>query len=330
MKLLVTGGAGFIGSNFIRFWLERHPKDTLTNLDKLTYAGHLSSLKDVTGNPGYKFIKGDICDPKVVAKAMRGTDLIIHFAAETHVDRSILGASEFVRTNILGTQVLLEAARQAKVHRFHLVSTDEVFGSLTLRSVKKFDESTVYSPHNPYSASKAAADHLVRSYFHTFGLPVSITNCSNNFGPFQDPEKFIPRMIIHLINGKKVPVYGNGLQIRDWLHVIDHCRAIELVIAKGRPGQTYCVGGLTHDINNLQVTKKVLKIFGQDDASIEHVADRPGHDIRYAVNWTKINRELGWKPEHSFDDWLKSTVDWYKDNSWWWKPLLRRSESIYK
>jgi dTDP-glucose 4,6-dehydratase len=329
MKILVTGGAGFIGSNFIHYWLEKHTEDEVINLDKITYAGHLSSLNDISGNSHYKFIKGDICSPKTVALAMEGVDLVVHFAAESHVDRSIIGPAEFIKTNVLGTQVLLDSALKNKVKHFHLVSTDEVFGALSLETDKKFDENTFYKPRSPYSASKAAADHLVRAYFYTFGLPITITNCSNNFGPFQDPEKFLPRMIIHLIENHKVPLYGDGLYVRDWLHVTDHCRAIEVIIANGQVGETYCVGGQTDDLNNLAVTKKVLTLFNKNETSIEYVKDRPGHDRRYAVNWDKINRELGWKPEHDFDTWLKLTVDWYKSNSWWWKPLIKRSEAIY-
>jgi dTDP-glucose 4,6-dehydratase len=329
MKLLVTGGAGFIGSNFIHYWLDKYPGDDVVNLDKLTYAGHLSSLKGLPGNTHYQFIKGDIRNRKMVERAMSGAELVVHFAAESHVDRSILDPDIFVKTNVLGTQILLDAALKNKIKHFHHISTDEVFGSLPLVSKNKFDESTVYSPHSPYSASKAASDHLVRSYFHTFGLPVTITNCSNNFGPYQDPEKFIPRMITNLIDNHEVPLYGDGLYVRDWLHVTDHCRAIDLVLSRGNIGETYCIGGQTKDINNLEVTQKILKLFGKGETFIKQVKDRPGHDRKYAVDWGKINRELGWKPEHDFDAWLEDTVNWYKNNSWWWEPLKKRSESIY-
>jgi dTDP-glucose 4,6-dehydratase len=245
MKLLVTGGAGFIGSNFILYWMAQHPDDSIVNLDKLTYAGNLENLTSVEKNPHYSFIHGDICDSSVVKKAMDGVDIVVHFAAESHVDRSILDAAPFVTTNVLGTQVLLEAALAAKVSRFHHVSTDEVFGSLALDDVSKFNERTPYDPRSPYSASKAGSDHLVRAYYHTFGLPITITNCSNNFGPFHFPEKFIPLAITNILEGKKVPVYGDGKNVRDWLYVEDHCRAIEAVLLKGTVGETYCVGGLT-------------------------------------------------------------------------------------
>jgi len=330
MKILVTGGAGFIGSNFIRHWLSAHPSDQIVNLDKLTYAGHLSSTKDFSDNSNYTFIKGDITNPKLVNEVMNGIDMVAHFAAESHVDRSILHATEFVKTNVLGTMNLLDAALKNKVKRFHHVSTDEVFGALPLDTEEKFNEHTPYNPHSPYSASKAGSDHLVRAYFTTHGLPVTITNCSNNYGPFMDPEKLFPRFITNLLTGKKVPVYGDGKYVRDWLYVKDHCRAIELVLLKGEPGETYCVGGQTKLYNNLEVTMMILKYLGKDESFIEHVADRAGHDRKYAVDWTKINQKLGWKPEHDLDEWLQKTIDWYKENGWWWKPLKKRAESIYK
>lgn len=330
MKLLVTGGAGFIGSNFIRFWLLNHPDDSIVNLDKLTYAGHESSLKDVNDNKNYSFVKGDICDPKAVKDAMKGVDFVVHFAAETHVDRSILGPKEFLETNVLGTQVLLDAALREGVIRFHHVSTDEVFGALNLDSEEKFNEKTLYDPRSPYSASKAGSDHLVRAYFHTYGLPITITNCSNNFGPFQDPEKFISRMITNLIDGEKVKIYGDGLYVRDWLYVEDHAKAIEAVLMKGKVGETYLVGGLTEDINNLEIAKRLNKIFGKDENDIDFVKDRPGHDRRYAVDWTKIKGELGWEPKFGFDEWLKATVEWFRQNEWWWRPLKAEAERLYE
>lgn len=328
-KLLVTGGAGFIGSNFIRYWLNRYPEDEIVNLDKLTYAGHLSSTKDFENNPNYKFIQGDICDPKVVEKAMAGVDTVVNFSAETHVDRSIDGPQVFVMTNIVGTQVLLDAALKAGVKRFHHVSTDEVFGTLPLAGNDKFTEVTPYNPHSPYSAAKAGSDHLVRAYFDSFGLPITITNCSNNFGPYQDPEKFIPRMITNLIEGQPVPIYGDGLYTRDWLFVEDHVRAVDMVINKGKVGDTYLVGGMTKDINNLSVAKKIVALFNKDENVIKFVKDRPGHDRRYAVDWSKIGKELGWQPEFDFDTWLAKTVDWYKNNDWWWKPLKSKAEELY-
>ncbi len=330
MKLLVTGGAGFIGSNFIRYWLSKNKQDKIINLDKLTYAGHLSSTYDFSKNKNYKFVKGDICNFNLLMDILKGVDIVVHFAAESHVDRSIYGPSLFVKTNVLGTQTLLEASLKVKVKHFHHVSTDEVFGSLPLNSKKKFNESALYDPRSPYSASKAASDHLVRAYFHTFGLPITITNCSNNFGPYQDPEKFLPRMITNLIDDKKIPIYGDGLYVRDWLYVEDHCRAIEAVIKKGRIGETYLVGGLTSDISNLEVAKKLLKIFGKDNSYISFVPDRPGHDRRYAVDWRKIKNELGWQPKFDFDTWLLKTVDWYKENQWWWRPLKNKSERFYE
>lgn len=329
MKLLVTGGVGFIGSNLIRYWLKKYPKDRITNLDKLTYAGHLSSTKDFSQNKKYRFIKGDICDAKIVGNAMKGIDVVVHFAAESHVDRSIVGPQVFVKTNVLGTQVLLDSALKSKVKHFHHVSTDEVFGSLEISSKKKFNENTLYDPRSPYSASKAASDHLVKSYFYTYGLPITITNCSNNFGPYQDPEKFLPRMITNLIDGKKLPIYGDGKNVRDWLYVEDHCRAIDLVINKGKVGSTYLVGGLTNDVSNLEVAYKLLNIFGKDKSWIKFVEDRKGHDRRYAVDWTKIKKELKWKPKYDFDSWLTKTVEWYRENEWWWRPLKRKAEKLY-
>lgn len=329
MKILVTGGCGFIGNNFIRYWLKKHPKDKVVNLDKLTYAGHLSATKDFAGESNYEFVKGCITNARVVQSAMRGADWVVHFAAESHVDRSVLGPSVFVRTNVVGTQVLLELALKNKVKRFHYVSTDEVFGSLPLGSKEKFTEETKYDPRSPYSASKAAGDHLVRAYFETYGLPITITNSSNNFGPYSDPEKFIPRMITNLIDGAKLPIYGDGKYVRDWVYVLDHVRAIETVLAKGKIGETYLVGGMSRDVNNLMVARELLKIFGKGEKSLKFVKDRPGHDRRYAVDWGKIHRELGWKPEYSFEEWLKETVVWYQENEWWWRPLKKRAEKLY-
>lgn len=321
MKLLVTGGAGFIGSNFILYWMAHHPDDFIVNLDKLTYAGNLENLATVEKNAHYTFIHGDICDPDTVQLAMEGADVVVHFAAESHVDRSIHNPAPFITTNVVGTQVLLDAALKTKVKKFHHVSTDEVFGSLELTDPGKFSERTPYDPRSPYSASKAGSDHLVRAYYHTFGLPITITNCSNNFGPFHFPEKFIPLAITNILEGKKVPVYGDGEYVRDWLYVEDHCRAIEAVLVKGKVGETYCVGGLTRDISNLEVAHMILEKMGKDDSFIEFVRDRPGHDRRYAIDWSKISRELGWKPLHDFDGWLTKTIGWYKTHESWWKRL---------
>jgi dTDP-glucose 4,6-dehydratase len=321
MKLLVTGGAGFIGSNFILYWMQNHPEDKIVNLDNLTYAGNLENLRAVEKNPNYNFVKGDICDADIVNQAMEGIDTVVHFAAESHVDRSIINPSDFVTTNVVGTQVLLDAALKNKIKRFHHISTDEVFGSLKLEDASKFNERTNYNPRSPYSASKAGSDHLVRAYHETYGLPVTITNCSNNFGPYQFPEKFIPLSITNILENRKVPVYGDGLYVRDWLYVVDHCRAIDLVLNKGKTGETYLVGGNTQDISNLQVIKKILTIMGKDESVIEYVKDRPGHDRRYAVDWSKIQNELGWKPLNDFDEWLEKTINWYKENEVWWRDI---------
>lgn len=316
-KILVTGGAGFIGANFIIHMLGRHKDIEIVNLDILTYAGNLENLKDVEGDARYTFIKGDICDPNVAVKAIKGCDTVVHFAAESHVDRSILEPAVFIKTNVMGTQVLLDAALKENVKRFHHVSTDEVFGALPMDPSKKFSENTPYDPHSPYSASKAGSDHLVRAYGDTYGLPYTITNCSNNYGPYQFPEKLVPLAIANLMEDKKVPIYGDGMQVRDWLYVEDHCEAIDLVLEKGKTGETYCVGGLTEDIPNIKLVREMLKIMGKDESQIEYVKDRPGHDIRYAVDWSKINKELGWKPKHPFAERLKETIEWYQNNKEW-------------
>ena len=321
MKLLVTGGAGFIGSNFVHYWLKNHPQDSVINFDKLTYAGNLENLKNEEKNSNYSFIHGDICDAKVVDRAMESVDTIVHFAAESHVDRSIIDPSDFIKTNVLGTQVLLDAALKHKVKRFHHVSTDEVFGSLKLEDTNKFNERTNYNPRSPYAASKAGSDHLVRAYYHTYNLPITISNCSNNFGPYQFPEKIISLAITNLLEEKKVPVYGDGLYVRDWLYVEDHCRAIDKILEKGKVGETYCIGGLTEDINNLEVIKRIIKLLGKNENSIEFVKDRPGHDRRYAVDWSKIKNELGWEPLRNFDEWLEKTIQWYKENKKWWENV---------
>ncbi|EKD86887.1 MAG: dTDP-glucose 4,6-dehydratase, partial [uncultured bacterium] len=284
MRLLVTGGAGFIGSNFILYWFKNHPEDQVVNFDALTYAGNLENLISIEKNPNYRFVKGDIANVNEVNSAMEGVDAVVHFAAETHVDRSISGPAPFVMSNVLGTQVLLDSARKNNIKRFHHVSTDEVFGQLELDSDEKFNESTCYDPRSPYSASKASSDHLVRAYFHTYNFPVTITNCSNNFGPYQFPEKIIPLAITNVLEEKKIPIYGDGLYVRDWLYVEDHCRGIDLVLSRGKIGETYCLGGMTEDINNLEVAKKIAGLLGKDETVIEFVKDRPGHDRRYAVD----------------------------------------------
>ncbi|OGH21618.1 MAG: dTDP-glucose 4,6-dehydratase [Candidatus Levybacteria bacterium RIFCSPHIGHO2_01_FULL_41_15] len=329
MKILVTGGAGFIGSNFIHYWIKNHLDDEIVNFDKLTYAGNLENLKDIEKNSKYTFIKGDISNPDQVKNAIDGVDVIVNFAAESHVDRSILEPAPFVMTNVVGTQVLLDASLKFKIKRFMHISTDEVYGSLELDDPSKFNERTKYDPRSPYSASKAGSDHLVKSYYFTYGLPINISNCSNNFGLYQFPEKLIPLAITNILEGKKVPVYGDGLYVRDWLYVEDHCRAIDLIIKKGKIGETYCIGGLTKDINNLSVIKKILNILGKDESVIEYVKDRPGHDRKYSIDWSKIKNELGWSPLHSFDEWLKKTVEWYLKNEDWWKRVKNKNYLKY-
>jgi dTDP-glucose 4,6-dehydratase len=329
-NILVTGGAGFIGSNFIHYYLKNHKNDHVTNIDKLTYAGNTDSLEDLNSNKNYKFIHGDITNPKDVEKAMEGVDTVVNFAAESHVDRSILDPAPFVLTNILGTQILLDFAKRANIKRFHHVSTDEVFGALKLNSNERFNEETKYNPNSPYAASKAASDHLVRAYFETYNLPITISNCSNNFGPFQHPEKLISLAITNLLEGKKVPVYGDGQYVRDWLYVEDHCSAIDTILTKGKIGETYCIG-VNNDIPNIKVIKKILEILGLSEEKIEHVTDRPGHDRRYAIDAAKIKKELDWQEKYTFEEALKLTVAWYQKNDSWWKKLKNKDfEKYYK
>ncbi|MBN4049074.1 dTDP-glucose 4,6-dehydratase [archaeon AH-315-M20] len=319
-RILVTGGCGFIGSNFIHYILERYNDVAIINLDKITYCGNLDNLRSIENNPRYEFIHGDICDSRLVNNIMKSVDAVVHFAAESHVDNSIKNCSEFVKTNVVGTQVLLSAAFSNNIKRFHHISTDEVFG--TLGKTGEFNENTPYSPRSPYSASKAASDHLVRAFFHTHKLPIVITNCSNNYGPYQYPEKVIPLFITNLFEGKKVPVYGKGENIRDWLHVKDHCSAIDLVLNKGKDSETYCVGGNCR-IRNIDMTLMILKEIGFGKEMIEFVEDRKGHDFRYAIDFSKINKEFGWKPKYDFKKGLKDTIDWYKNNKEWWTKLKK-------
>ncbi len=321
MKILVTGGAGFIGSNFVHYWLKNYPDDEVVNLDKLTYAGNLENLKVVENKKNYKFVKGDIGNGKIVDQVMAGIDKVVHFAAESHVDRSVLEPAAFIQTNVVGTFVLLEAAVRHKIKHFHHISTDEVFGALELSDNKKFNENTIYNPRSPYSASKAASDHLVRAYRTTYGLPVTITNASNNYGPYQYPEKLLPLAITNLIEGKKVPIYGDGKYVRDWLYVEDHCRGVDLVLEKGKIGETYCLGGLTEEVDNLEIVKRILKIMNKDEGMIEFVKDRPGHDRRYALDWTKAKRELGYESKYDLDTYLEKTVLWYQENKDWWQRI---------
>lgn len=317
-KILVTGGAGFIGANFILYMLKKYQDIEIINVDVLTYAGNLESLKEVEKHPNYSFKKADICDLQSMMELTKGVDVIVHFAAESHVDRSILEPAAFVKTNVVGTHNLLEAALKNKVKRFHHVSTDEVFGTLELNDGKKFNEETPYDPHSPYSASKAASDHLVRAYGDTFGLPFTITNCSNNYGPLQFPEKIIPLFIANALEDKVLPIYGDGKSVRDYLYVTDHCEAIDLVLEKGKIGETYCVGGGTEK-NGIEIAEAVLKGLEKPTDLVTFVEDRKGHDRRYSIDNSKIKKELGWEPSHSFEEGIKETIKWYLDNEEWLK-----------
>ena len=336
-NILITGGAGFIGSNFIRYLLKKEPDVQIVNLDILAYAGSLENLKNLPDVERHTFVQGDICDADLVNKLMQEhkIDTIVHFAAESHVDRSILGPAPFVQTNVFGTLTLLEAAKQAwgqeRSGHFHHISTDEVFGSLALDE-PDFTESTPYDPRSPYSASKASSDHLVRSYFHTYALPVTVTNCSNNYGPYQFPEKLIPLMILNATQGKPLPIYGDGLQIRDWLHVEDHCEAIYLVLKGGKMGETYNVGG-GNQPTNLDLVNWICSILDSIHPAaipysslISYVRDRPGHDRRYAVDSSKIKAELDWAPRHSLEEGLLDTVKWYLDNMDWVETILKEKD----
>jgi dTDP-glucose 4,6-dehydratase len=303
--------------------MEKHPDYEIVNFDKLTYAGNLENLKSVENNPKYTFIQGDICDRKAVEKAVYGVDAIVHFAAESHVDRSITGPSVFIETNIVGTQILLDAAKEKNI-RFHHVSTDEVFGALDLDKPEvMFLETTPYNPHSPYSASKASSDHLVRAYHDTYGLPITISNCSNNYGPFQFPEKVIPLFITNAMDDKPLPIYGSGKAIRDYLYVTDHCEAIALILEKGKIGETYCVGG-DSEKNGLEVAAAILKAVDKPDSLKTFVEDRKGHDMRYAIDHSKITKELGWQPSVNFEEGMQKTVKWYEDNKEWWERIISK------
>ena len=327
-KILITGGAGFIGSNFVKYML-RKTKDVgrrtkVINLDKLTYSGNLDNLKDIAKNPRYEFVKGDICDKKLVSRLAKESDAIINFAAESHVDRSIRDSSEFIRTNISGTQVLLDAAKEHKIRRLIHISTDEVYGSI---AKGHFNEDSPLAPNSPYAASKAAADLLVRSYFVTHKLPAIITRSSNNFGPYQYPEKVIPLFITNALENKKVPLYADGSNVREWLYVEDNCSAIDFILNFGKIGEIYNIGS-ENEMKNIDLTKMVLKILGKDERLIKFVKDRPGHDKRYALTFRKL-KELGWEPQHKFKDALEATVLWYKENVKWWKRLKKRQEKFW-
>lgn len=324
MKIIVTGGAGFIGSNFVYYELDNYPEDEIICLDKLTYAGNLETLEVAMKNPKFKFVKGDIADRKFVYDLFETEkpDIIVNFAAESHVDRSIENPEIFLRTNIIGTSVLMDACRKYGITRYHQVSTDEVYGDLPLdRPDLFFTETTPLHTSSPYSASKASADLLVQAYHRTYGLPVTISRCSNNYGPYHFPEKLIPLMIINVLNNKKLPVYGKGENVRDWLYVEDHCSAIDLIIRKGKVGQIYNIGG-HNEKTNLEVVKTIIKELGKSEDLIEFVTDRPGHDKRYAIDPTKIHNELGWLPATKFNDGIKKTIDWYLTHKSWWEKII--------
>ncbi len=319
MKILVTGGAGFIGSNFIRYFLQTHPQYHIVNLDKLTYAGNLDNLSEVQDHPHYRFVKGDVCDPDLVDGLFKeGLDAIVHFAAESHVDRSIYDPAIFVRTNVLGTQVLLESARKFKIGRFLQVSTDEVYGSLGEEGPA--DETSPLLPSSPYAASKASADLLVRSYFETYRLPAIICRCTNNYGPYQFPEKLIPLFITNALSDQSLPLYGDGLYVRDWIHVEDHCRALDLILHQGKVGEIFNISG-GNETTNLQITDLILQKTEKPKSLVKHVQDRPAHDRRYSLNCSKIKTELGWRPEIPFEEGISATVKWYSSHPSWWKKV---------
>lgn len=325
MNLLVTGGAGFIGSCFVRHILNTHKDYKVINLDALTYAGNIENLDDIKDNPNYKFVHGNICDKNLVRELINEVDTVVNFAAESHVDRSITGPEIFIETNVQGTLNLLQAAKEAKTQRFLQVSTDEVYGSLGKDGY--FYETTPLAPNSPYSASKASADMLVRAYFETYKMPVLNTRCSNNYGPYQYPEKLIPFFISQLLKGEKVPVYGDGLNVRDWLYVYDHCSAIDTVLHKGRVGEVYNIGG-HNEKTNMEITKIILEAMGKDEDSIRYVEDRLGHDRRYAIDNHKIQTELGWEPSLTFEEGIKLTIDWYLKNQDWMKALEDKKASL--
>jgi len=327
-KILITGGAGFIGSNFTHYYLEKHPEDQVMVFDRLTYAGNLKNLSDLENNERYWFFQGDIADVKLVNELFERErfDTVVNFAAETHVDRSIESPSIFVMTNIVGTQTLLEASRKYGVSRYHQISTDEVYGDLGTDSTDKFTEHTSLSPNCPYAASKAAADLIVQSYFETYKMPVTISRCSNNYGPYQFPEKLIPYFFKLIASGEKVPVYGDGKNVRDWLYVIDHCRAIDTILEKGKLGEVYNIGG-NNEKTNLEITKILLKFLGKNEDLITFVNDRLAHDRRYAIDASKIERELGWKPSVTFEEGIAKTFDWYQNHKNWWEELNQNHSS---
>jgi len=331
MKYLVTGGAGFIGANFVFYMLENHPEDEVVCLDALTYAGNLETLEPVMNDPRFRFVKGDVADRETVFDLFREEkfDVVVNFAAESHVDRSIEDPGIFLRTNILGTQVLMDASRESGVQRYHQVGTDEVYGDLPLdRPDLFFTEDMPITASSPYSASKASADLLVMAYHRTYGLPVTISRCSNNYGPYQFPEKLIPLMIANALADKPLPVYGTGENVRDWLYVEDHCRAIDMILQNGKVGEVYNIGG-HNEKSNLEVVKTILKQVGKPESLITFVGDRKGHDLRYAIDPTKIHEELGWLPTTRFDDGIRQTIDWYLENESWWKNIMNGAYQEY-
>ncbi|MDR2873608.1 MAG: dTDP-glucose 4,6-dehydratase [Methanobrevibacter sp.] len=326
MRILITGGAGFIGSNFIRYMLDKHSNYELINLDALTYSGNLENLKDIENNPNYSFLKGNILDTELVRKVSEDVDYIINFAAETHVDRSITNPSIFVKSNVQGTQNLLEAGKENEIEKFVQISTDEVYGSLSAEDY--FKETTPLSPNSPYSASKAGSDLMVRAYNETFDLPMNITRCSNNYGPYQFPEKLIPLMINNALNDKLLPIYGDGKNIRDWLHVYDHCTAIDLVLHKGKSGEIYNIGS-NNEKMNIEIVKLILDYLNKDESLISFVKDRLGHDRQYAIDSGKIQDELGWKVKYKFEEGIKETIQWYLDNQKWLNNIVTEEYLTY-
>ena len=337
MKICITGAAGFIGGNFAHYWFNHYPNDQIIAVDALTYAGNLATLKPLMDQANFTFVKADITDGSTMAHLFEQYhfDVVVNFAAETHVDRSVIDPAVFLKTNILGVQVLMDLCRKYDVKRFHQVSTDEVYGDLPLdRPDLLFTESTPLHTSSPYSASKASADLLVNAYVRTYGLKATISRCSNNYGPYQFPEKLIPLMIQRALNDESLPVYGQGTNVRDWLHVYDHCSAIDLIIHNGKEGEVYNIGG-HNERNNLEVVKTILKQLGKDESLIHFVKDRPGHDLRYAIDPTKMEKELGWKPVYTFDKGIKETIDWYLSNKDWWEPIVNGDyqhyyETMYK
>lgn len=331
MKILVTGGAGFIGSNFVHHMVKQYPDDVILNLDLLTYAGNLENLREVEDKPNYRFVRGDIADRDFIMELFdkERPDIVVNFAAESHVDRSITDPGVFVRTNVMGTQVLLDASKEYGVKRYHQVSTDEVYGDLPLdRPDLFFHEDTPLHTSSPYSSSKASADLFVLAYYRTYGLPVTISRCSNNYGPYHFPEKLIPLIISRALADEKLPVYGKGENVRDWLHVSDHCEAIDLIIHKGKVGEVYNVGG-HNEKTNLEVVKTILKALDKPESLIEFVTDRPGHDLRYAIDPTKLETELGWKPKYTFETGIQQTIEWYLENKEWWENILSGEYANY-